>query len=52
MKTKIEKVAYPVRLPVDLKERLTAIAVKENRTLPAQMIRFLTEAVERYESGT
>lgn len=51
MKTKPEKVAYPIRLPVDLKDRLTAIAIKENRTLPAQMIRFLTESVERYESN-
>ena len=51
MKTKPEKVAYPIRLPVDLKNRLTVIAIKENRTLPAQMIRFLTEAAERYESN-
>jgi predicted transcriptional regulator len=46
-----QKAMYSIRFPVDLKAKLEAIAAKENRTVPSQIVHFLEESVQRYESN-
>jgi hypothetical protein len=43
----MERVSTNIRLPGDLYEEIKAIALREDRSLNAQMVRFLRDAVDR-----
>jgi hypothetical protein len=45
-----ERVVLNVRLPADLHAEVKRIAEREDRSLNAQIIRFLREGAERYEA--
>jgi hypothetical protein len=46
-----ERVVLNLRLPADLHAEVKRIAEREDRSLNAQIIRFLREAADRYQAS-